>query len=190
MDELEQQEREKYRKAWAIPSYGDFAPGLHELAGALKWMQPTQGASITDWGSGSGKASDALVDRGFKVRMVDIAANAYRGKHGPVIEACLWDLPATLEATDYGYCTDVMEHIPPERVDAVLSGIAQRTTKACFFQIALYHDRFGAQVGAPLHLSVFPPAWWVERLGNHFARVETHQVRNKNLLALCTTSAS
>lgn len=183
-------ERAKYEKAWSIPGYADFAPGLHELAGALKWMQPEAGSSITDWGSGSGKASDALRERGFRVRMVDIAANAYKGKHGPVIEACLWELPEDLGATDHGYCTDVMEHIPPERVEAVLAGIAQRTTRSVFFQIALYHDRFGAQVGAPLHLSVFPPAWWQERLGKHFARVEYVQVRNKNLLALCTTSAN
>jgi hypothetical protein len=183
-------ERDKYKKAWAIPGYADFAPGLHELAGALKWMQPESGSSITDWGSGSGKAADALVERGFRVRMVDIATNAYRGKHGPVIEACLWELPESLEATEYGYCTDVMEHIPPERVNAVLAGIAKRTERACFFQIALYHDRFGAQVGAPLHLSVFPPDWWKERLGQHFACVDYVQVRNKNLLALCTTSAN
>lgn len=182
-------ERAKYQKAWGIASYGDFSPGLHELAGALKWMRPEAGASITDWGSGSGKAADALVERGFRVRMVDIAANAYRGKYGPVIEACLWELPE-MAATDHGYCADVMEHIPPERVDAVLAGIAQRTAKSVFFQIALYHDRFGAQVGAPLHLSVFPPEWWRERLGKYFARVDTLQVRNKNLLALCTTSAN
>ena len=177
-------ERTKYQKAWSLPDYGDFSPGLHELAGALQWMRPEPGASFTDWGSGSGKAADALVDRGFTVRMVDIAANAYRGKHGPVIEACLWELPEDMGATEHGYCADVMEHIPPECVEKVLVGIAQRTTRSTFFQIALYHDRFGAQVGAPLHLSVFPPTWWEERLNTHFSRVETVRVRNKNLLAL------
>lgn len=187
MDQAES-ERAKYRKAWSIPAYGNVSPGLRELSGALTWMRPEAGASFTDWGSGSGKAADALVGMGFPVRMVDIASNAYRGPHGPVIEACLWDLPDDLGPTDYGYCTDVMEHIPPDRVDEVLAGIAQRTRKSCFFQIALYHDAFGKLVGAPLHLSVFPPAWWKERLDKYFARVEYRQLRNKNLL--CVTFAN
>jgi hypothetical protein len=188
MDELAQSERAKYEKAWGIASYAAFSPGLQELAGALRWMRPDPGAQFTDWGSGSGKAADALVEQGFKVRMVDIAANAYRGQHGPVIEACLWDMPADLAPTKYGYCADVMEHIPSEKVDAVLSSIAARTEHAVFFQIALYKDSFGAAVGEPLHLSVFPAEWWSERLLKHFAVVETKSDR-RNLRALCLTSA-
>jgi hypothetical protein len=107
-------EREKYISTWQNNDYARRSPGLRHLADALRWMQPELGASITDWGSGSGQAADAMIAQGFDVRMVDIAANAYRGIHGPVIEACLWDLPDEMGATDYGFCADVMEHLPPE----------------------------------------------------------------------------
>lgn len=176
-----QREREKYVATWEHDEYARRSPGLRHLPGALAWMQPPQGASITDWGSGSGQAADAMVAQGFAVRMVDIAANAYRGPHGPVIEACLWELPDDLGPTDYGFCADVMEHLPPDRVGQVFEQIAARTRVACYFQIALFEDNW---YGRKLHLSVFPPAWWADALRRAFARVETREIDGKHVLAV------
>lgn len=185
-DELTIAEREKYLRTWQDEGYRVRSPGLRHLAAALKWMAPTHGATITDWGSGSGQASDAMVDQGFDVRMIDIAANAYRGKNGPVIESCLWELPDDMGATDYGFCADVLEHIPPERVDLVLDGIAKRTRTACYFQIALFrHDTFAG----PLHLSVFPVEWWRSRILQHFGSAEFRVIGSKHVLAVARTSA-
>lgn len=174
-------EREKYVATWRHKEYAVRSPGLRHLPGALEWMKPEAGASITDWGSGSGQAADAMIELGFAVRMVDIAANAYRGKNGPVIEACLWELPEDMPATDYGFCADVMEHLPPEYVDAALSGIAKRTRKACYFQIALFDDHW---YGRNLHLSVFPPDWWKERILAHFPRAEFRMIKEQHILAV------
>jgi hypothetical protein len=144
-------------------------------------MTPKAGSTITDWGSGSGQAGDALIEKGFDVRMVDIAANAYRGQHGPVIEACLWDLPADMAPTDHGFCADVMEHLPPDRVPQVFEQIAARTRVSCYFQIALFEDHW---YGRNLHLSVFPPAWWKTRILDAFGAAEFRAVGDKHLLAL------
>ena len=135
---------------------------------------------IADYG-GSGKAADAMVEKGFDVRMVDIASNAYRGPHGPVIEACWWELPADMPATDYGFCADVMEHLPPDRVDQVFEQIAARTRVACYFQIALFEDNW---YGRKLHLSVFPPEWWEAALARAFSSVEIRLVGRKHVLAV------
>jgi hypothetical protein len=182
MSDLMQQERAKYQQAWALDAYRVVSPGMRHLDAALEWMRPEKGASITDWGTGSGKAAEAMLGRGYDVRLVDIAGNAYLGAL-PLIEACLWDLPADLPATDYGFCADVMEHIPTEQVDAVLDGIAKRTRKRCFFQIALFHDHHFTQNG-PLHLSVFPAEWWMARLEQKFKRAEYRKIKLKHLLAV------
>ena len=79
---------------------------------------------------------------------------------------------------------DVMEHLPPERIDEVLSGIAKRTGKAVYFQIALFHDNTFTENG-PLHLSVFPVDWWKEKLLQHFSAAEFKTIKVKHILAVC-----
>jgi hypothetical protein len=179
---LMEQEREKYRATWKNPDYRITSPGLRHIDQALEWMKPEPGASMTDWGCGTGAAAAELFKRGFDMRLVDIAGNAYVGAL-PFVEACLWDLPPDLSATDYGFCADVMEHIPTERVDDVLAGIAERTTKRCFFQIALFPDSHFTGNG-PLHLSVFPPEWWQERLEQKFKHCEYRMIKTRHLLAV------
>lgn len=179
---LREQEAAKYAAVWKNPQYREVSPGLRHLPSAMKWMQPEQGASITDWGSGSGQAADAMAAMGYAVRCVDIASNAYRGPL-PFVEACLWELPASLDSTDYGFCTDVMEHIPTEHVDAVLDGIARRTEEKCYFQIALFEDHFYSAHGQ-LHLSVFPPEWWEQKLSRHFKGFEGRMIRRRHFLAV------
>lgn len=176
-------ERAKYRKIWCDPAYSERSPGLRHLDDALHWMKPAPGSSVTDWGSGSGQASDRLHELGYTVRMVDIADNAYTGEL-PVIVACLWELPPDLGPTDYGLCCDVMEHLPTDRVDDVFSAIAERTAKAVYFQIALFDDTTFTHAG-PLHLSVFPAEWWKERLLRHFGGAEFKMIKQKHLLAVC-----
>jgi hypothetical protein len=64
---------------------------------------------------------------------------------------------------DYGFCCDVMEHIPPEYTMLV----AERILSACdvaWMQIALQPDEFGAAIGKTLHLTVQPFKWWRDRL--------------------------
>lgn len=180
--QLTDQERDKYRQAWDFEGYRVASPGMRHLESALAWMQPTPGASITDWGSGSGKASEAMRDKGYAVRMVDIATNAYRGDM-PVVEACLWEMGDEIGPTDYGYCADVMEHIPTEKVDEVFAAIAKRTLKKCYFQIALFEDRCFTHAG-PLHLSVFPEEWWIEKIEQHFKAAEYKRIKKMHLLVV------
>jgi hypothetical protein len=179
---LTEQERAKYRKTWEGKDYRVVSPGLRHLDGALEWMKPEPGASITDWGCGTGKAAHEMIKRGLNPRLVDIAGNAYVGAL-PFVETCLWELPEDMPATDYGFCADVMEHIPTERVDDVFAGIAKRTRRKCYFQIALFHDNHFTGAG-PLHLSVFPGEWWQERIGKHFKRFEVRKIRLKHLLVV------
>lgn len=182
MDQLADTERQKYQAVWDDEQYRVVSPGARHLEGALGWMRPCGGASFTDWGCGAGAAAEELHRRGFSVHLVDIARNAYKGTL-PFTEACLWDLPAELPASDYGYCADVMEHIPTEKVGEVFIGIAKRTRRACYFQIALFHDVHFTQNG-PLHLSVQPDSWWLDQLAKRFTIGDVRRIKRKHLLVL------
>jgi SAM-dependent methyltransferase len=179
---LTEQERAKYTATWQNKQYRVVSPGMRYLESALEWMKPQAGSTFTDWGCGTGRAATEMAARGFDVRLVDIASNAYHGPL-PFVEACLWELPEEMPATDYGFCTDVLEHIPTEHVDDVLAGIAKRTARKCYFQIALFHDTAFTHAG-PLHLSVFPGEWWQERIARHFKAAEYRKIRLKHLLVV------
>jgi hypothetical protein len=65
----------------------------------------------------------------------------------------------------------------------VFAGIAKRTRKRCYFQIALFHDNHFTQNG-PLHLSVFPAEWWVDKITPHFTSMDFKLIRRKHFLAV------
>lgn len=180
--ETHESERDKYSRMWDVDAYRERSPGLRVFASAYQWMKPVAGSSFTDWGCGTGQVGEELDKLGHRVTLVDIAGNAYRGAL-PFVVAPLWDLPASLEATDYGFCADVMEHVPREFVEPTLGQIASRTKTAAFFQIALFADHFGDEIGETLHLSVFPPDWWRRRLMRYFS-AGSFRLANKRLEAV------
>ena len=91
---------------------------------------------------------------GKEIDLVDIAANCLdAGIDMPLIVTPLWDLPADLSG-DFGVCCDVMEHIPTDKVDDVLSGIAKAVPRA-WFHISSEPDAFGVAVGAPFAAEAF-----------------------------------
>lgn len=165
MSDLADREREKYERVWTFPSYRRVSPGEQEVGRAFYVMECAKlGRSLIDYGAGPGRATYHFQTMGLDVLAVDHAANALETEV-PFRQACLWDMPGDLGPSDFAFCCDVMEHIPPEKVDAVLEGIARRTKVAAFFRIALHPDSMGARtIGEPLHLTVQPAEWWLDRL--------------------------
>lgn len=173
-DRLELLEREKYTRVWgSFPKYREVAPGASVAPYAWYHFGSPASGTLIDFGCGTGKAAEYFQRRGLDVTGVDIAANCLNPEvfSVPLVVACLWALPSTLKAK-FGFCTDVLEHIPPERVDAVLAGIAASCQSQAYFQIATFEDRFGTVVGEPLHLTVRPPLWWYAQLGVHWPHVQ------------------
>lgn len=182
--DLSASERLKYQAMWEQPAYRERSPGMRLAARAHAWMGCKPRESLCDWGAGTGRASAWFADQGLQVTAVDIAENAITEFDGDVSIANLWELPDTLGRFDYGYCCDVMEHIPPEHVEASMRGIAERTTKAAFFQIALFECHMGDDLGLHLHLTVRPANWWCSTLQRQFGTVDL-DVSNKYVLARC-----
>jgi SAM-dependent methyltransferase len=165
-------EQAKYEKMWAQKQYRDFSPGENTAQTFLEVVRPGPGEHVIDFGCGTGRGSIMLALMGrMKVTMVDFAANCL----DDFVQEALVTQPHALEfvqadlrnelpvGAKYGYCTDVMEHLPPEEVHTTLTNIL-RSAQHVFFQISLQDDAMGALIGEPLHLTVKPYEWWLEEL--------------------------
>lgn len=164
---LTDQERTKYTKMWDLPAYRKVAPGERQVSKAIESLSMKPGSTLLDFGVGTGRAAQSFQDKGFIVTGVDIAENCLDPAVSvPVIIASLWSLPEDLTA-DYGFCTDVMEHIPTEKVDDVLRCISKAVPK-CFFMIDTVPDRMGKLIGEKLHVTVQREPWWTEQIEKYF----------------------
>lgn len=165
-------EQQKYQKMWEHEEYRGVAPGEGTAPIFLSHARPKQGSEIIDFGTGTGRGALMLaLMGGMKVHMLDFADNCLDQD----VKDALITQPQSLSFTqhdltkpvdiraEYGYCTDMLEHIPPEDVDKVLTNILH-ASQHVFFQISCEDDKLGALIGAPLHLSVHPYAWWLEKL--------------------------
>jgi SAM-dependent methyltransferase len=164
-------EKAKYEQMWQHDDYRTFSPGLHalehlDLVGCFRKLGVR---SILDAGCGSGKFMRRILEKHaaeFTIRGFDIAANCldpwFAGREAELLTTgCLWDPAGLPGPNDAVVCTDVMEHIPTDKVPAVLANLRAAATKAVFLGIALFPDGFGPKVlGRPLHLTVQTPEWW------------------------------
>lgn len=174
IDPVREKEADKYRRMWAVDAYRNFSPGEQALGAFLGYVGSVKGKRVIDFGCGTGRAALSLQGEGAAVVGVDLVREAL----DPVAvegltfhELCLWDLPPDLTC-DWGYCTDVMEHIPTDKVADTLQAIRGACGEGCFFQIATFKDGFGRRIGETLHETIAPRAWWGEMLGQFWGSVE------------------
>jgi len=151
-------ECEKYRRMWQRPEYRICAPGESAVEEFLDKAKPT--GPIIDFGCGTGRASIKLASLGYDVTLVDFADNCRddEARHLPFVQADLTQ-PIPVSAS-FGFCTDVMEHIPTSDVETVIRNI-MASAERVFFQISTIPDSFGVTIGDCLHLTVRPHAWWL-----------------------------
>lgn len=157
-------EEQKYSEIWKMPEYGEVSPGELSAHKFVEVVKPGIGRVIADFGCGSGKGGLALSKlTECEVILIDFAENSRieEAKKLQFIKANLsnHDFPLFV---DFGYCTDVMEHIPTDLVDSTIKNIMSACV-SCFFQISTIPDEFGAAIGQPLHLTVKPHQWWKEK---------------------------
>ena len=170
---LIEQETIKYQKIWELDIYRTWSPGeclvdeFIECAGAT-------GGTVIDYGTGTGRAAVKLTNAGFDVTLVDLVGNcldpvAYtKLGHKLVLE----DPRYYLDKSDFAFCTDVLEHIPPEKINQTLAAIQDRCSYG-FFSISYTEDSLGRLIGEKLHLTVKPHIWWLNKLGNYCLEIRS-----------------
>lgn len=160
-------EQQKYEAMWDIPQYRIVAPGVDSAAEFVARLGVAHEHTVIDFGAGTGRGAVSIAQSGAAVTLVDFTANSRDpiAQKLPFVQSDL-SLPMTVRG-DVGYCTDVMEHIPPEQVDSVLENILE-CVPVCFFAIDYCEDLAGAYIGEALHLSIHDHQWWLDtfmRLG-------------------------
>ncbi len=181
-------EKTKYEMMWDKPEYRIHSPGEECAKTFIEKASPEEGSIIADIGCGTGRGTLAISKNGnFRHILVDFAPNCLDDsvKGFPFLHADLRrDLPIR---SDFVYCTDVLEHIEPDYVDDVLVNIKAIAPKA-FFQISLVPDNMGALIGEPLHLSVHPAQWWLDKFESlGYSLIESESSTDSAIFYFSTT---
>ncbi len=159
------QERDKYAEIWTFPEYREYSPGGEHVPRFLDVLKPDKMSTVIDIGCGVGNAGLALREAGMRVTWLDITDAALDPAiaRKDFIQSPLWGHWRRPHGWDYGYCCDVMEHIPTEYVMLCVERIV-RACRVSWLLIANQPDGFGQVLGEPLHLTVKPFSWWLVRL--------------------------
>lgn len=166
----EDSEREKYEAIWKQEPYRKVSPGLRYVEEAVSSLGMKPGASVADWGCGLGRCAKWFEDRGYLAVGVDIAANSIE-EDVPFVLSSLWDT-SRLPKVDYGFSSDVLEHIPPDKVMDTLQAMHDTAAIGCYLNIDTIPDAFGILLGDRLHLTVRPAEEWEADLCKVWPHVE------------------
>jgi len=160
-------EKDIYKTMWDKPEYRVVSPGEMIAKEFLRQAKPMPNSSVIDLGCGTGRGSKALSLFGnLDVTAVDFASNCLDEDVQELVDKGVvkfveHDLTKSLDLrATYGFCTDVLEHIPTEDVDKVLDNCLNACQNV-FFQISTVDDVMGGMIGHPLHLTVKPYSWWL-----------------------------
>lgn len=122
--------------------------GFKHVAAVRDFADQLGAKSILDYGCGRGTLADALQDR--DVRQYDPAIPEHA---------------AMPEPADLVVCTDTLEHVEPECLDAVLAHLVSLSRLGLYLSIATRLDgKKTLPDGRNPHLLVRSADWWIDRM--------------------------
>lgn len=160
-------EREKYERLWAMPEYRVTAPGEACVYEFVRAAKPAAYSTVLDLGCGTGRASVAMNnEHALCPMLVDFTDNS-RDPEARYLPFWKCDLAEPLPVhAEYGFCTDVMEHIPSADTETVLTNIFASAPNV-FFQIDTQPDNCGVLIGETLHINLRSHDEWRGLLSQH-----------------------
>lgn len=138
------------------PAYLEQQRGLHATgrfggkggkwaSTAMDLMHAHKCETVLDYGCGQGQFGNEMRMMGVDVAEYD---PAIRGKE------------ASPEPADLVMCTDVLEHIEPDKIDGVLAHIRSLTRNVAFFVIHTKPASKNLPDGRNAHILLRSPRWW------------------------------
>ena len=128
----------------ASPTYG--ASSARHVGAIRALLQRLGEVSVLDYGCGKGGLKRAL-ERPI-------------AEYDPAVP----EHAAEPVAADLVVCSDVLEHVEPECLDAVLDHLQELTLRVGYFVIATRMAKKQLADGRNAHLIVEPGKWWMQKL--------------------------
>ena len=144
------------------PEYLELQKRMHEI-------HPTYGTSSNKWFD----LGEHIFDRYKPKSVLDYGCGKgeLKKKFGDIIreyDPAIEGKDAMPDVADLVVCTDVLEHIEPDKLDSVLDHIRGLARKAVIFNIHLKPAIKELPDGRNAHLIVEDAEWWKKRLGKFF----------------------
>lgn len=130
------------------PAYG--TSGRKHVDAVLRIAESLKTTSILDYGCGKGMLAKGIP---FPIWEFDPCVEGKRDSPRPA---------------DIVVCTDVLEHVEPENLMAVLADLARVTAKVGYFVIHTGPSQKSMNDGRNTHLIQQPMEWWQKRLSKFF----------------------
>jgi hypothetical protein len=144
------------------PGYGvaslHFAPFVAEIVRKMNF------SSLLDYGAGKGRLGQSL--------QTQLSQPIRISHYDPAIPA--WSRPPAPE--EFVCCIDVLEHIEPTCLDAVLDDLRRVTAHLGFFTVHTEPAMKVLSDGRNAHLIQEPPEWWLPKLEARFDVAAFHKI--------------
>lgn len=155
---IELEERKKYAQIWSDCNYRSKSASTfpHELI-----KQSGFSGNILEIGCGDGHSAKVLNDLGYIITMSDITLRGLEGSElYDAVECPAWETPFVEDSFDVVFSTDVLEHLPSEKVEDTLKELKRITSPEGwnYHMIATFPDRYYS--GYAVHLTVKSITWW------------------------------
>lgn len=135
------------------PDYGVASLAFAPLVADLIRLMNVR--SVSDYGAGKKRLLEGLETAGIRLEAY-LPYDPVFPDYGPPREA------------DLVCCIDVLEHIEPEKLEAVLQELASITAKTGFFSIHTGPAAKTLADGRNAHLVQKPSSWWLLRICRYF----------------------
>ncbi len=150
--------REMQRELHKNPNYGVASVGMAPLVAAVLEMYGI--GELLDYGAGKQRLKATLDQLGVEV--------AYRA-YDPAVDS----ISAAPEPAECVACIDVLEHIEPDMLDAVLDDLKRLARRYVFLTVHTGPAIKFLPDGRNAHLIQQPAAWWLPKLDARFKRLQT-----------------
>lgn len=147
------------------------ADGAKHAQQAIDFYRELKATTLLDYGCGEGRLKLALSSIEIPIRVQEYDPGI-DGKEG---------LP---KPCDLVVCTDVLEHVEPDKLEAVEDHLFRIAGLGAFLVIATRTANAVLPDGRNAHLIVQPPAWWIDRINRKGWTVDHVQIREGRDLTL------
>lgn len=153
----------------ALHAGGQYGISSGKWAEVVRQLSLSGRKSILDYGCGQQKLKEAL---------------------GPAYTVACYDpaiagLDAPPQPADVVVCTDVLEHIEPECLDAVLADLARLTNEIALLVVHTGPAKKMLADGRNAHLIQQGSRWWTAKLIERFEPLKTEWHNGKDFLFIC-----